>query len=289
LLRDADLAIANLESPAGNNPIPYLEKSVLFRADPADLDLLVDAGIDLVSLSNNHILDYGPGVAGRTEAELRGRGIAYAGLIREDGQAPRVDLEVRGLKIAFLSYCSVCHEKFQLQGSAPGSAPGIVGQMKKHMLKARQESDFVIVAMHWGQEYFGANDLQRRLAGELAAMGADVVVGHHTHVVQKAEMIGDTLVFYGLGNFLFDLSIEIAQDSVVALLTLSKGQRPHYELQPVLLEQGRPRPLGRDEAAYHRIEWIMKNGYEYGGRKDYPPKMRDFEMPTNERGAERQP
>jgi poly-gamma-glutamate capsule biosynthesis protein CapA/YwtB (metallophosphatase superfamily) len=120
-------------------------------------------------------------------------------------------------------------------------------------------------------------------------MGADVVVGHHTHVLQKAEMIGDTLVFYGLGNFLFDLSSEIAQDSVVALVTLSKGRRPIYELQPLSLEQGRPRPLGRDEAAFHRIEWILKNGYEYGGRKDYPPKMKDFKMPLNESGMEPRP
>jgi poly-gamma-glutamate capsule biosynthesis protein CapA/YwtB (metallophosphatase superfamily) len=141
--------------------------------------------------------------------------------------------------------------------------------MTPQVKRAKGQADFVVVLVHWGQEYGGSNDLQRKLAASLEKAGADLVIGSHAHVVQEVALQGRTLVAYNLGNFLFDLEYEISQDSLVLLVDLEPGKPPAFRAVPVGLENGRPEPVSNESVQGKRILKIVEEGYDYGGKKKY--------------------
>lgn len=109
ILDQADLVVANLESPVGKGGEKYTKKSVYLRGKTKDLDALAYGGIGLVTLANNHILDYGPKVMKQTVKGLEERGILYTGLAPEGGVAQEpIFVQVQGVTLAFLGFCSVC-------------------------------------------------------------------------------------------------------------------------------------------------------------------------------------
>ena len=185
ILDQADLVVANLESPVGKGGEKYTKKSVYLRGKAKDLDALVYGGIGLVTLANNHILDYGPEIMMQTEEGLDMRGIQHVGLAPRGGisQAP-VFIQSQGVTVAFLGFCSVCPGKFEPTQDRPGTEVAMASVMVPEVKKAKAKADYVIVLVHWGTEYYGANDLQRRLARSLQRAGADLVIGAHPHVLQ---------------------------------------------------------------------------------------------------------
>jgi gamma-polyglutamate biosynthesis protein CapA len=268
-LDEADLAVANLESPVGEGGEPYTRKSVYLKGKPQDLDALAYGGVGLVTLANNHVLDYGPEVMDQTTAGLEERGILHTGLSLSSGKPQEpVYVAVQGVTLAFLGYCSVCPGKFEPGRGKPGVEVALSAVMLPEIKKAKSKADFVIVMVHWGQEYYGTNDLQRRLAKSLQKGGADLVIGAHPHVLQKVQRIGKTLVAYSLGDFLFDLSHAACLDSCILMVDLQKGKKPQWEAVPLDLSSGRPEPLAGQNAQAVVIQQILKKGYEYNGWKD---------------------
>jgi poly-gamma-glutamate synthesis protein (capsule biosynthesis protein) len=265
----ADLVVANLESPVGEGGVPYAEKQVYLKGRPEALDALSLAGIEMVSLANNHILDYGPELAAQTRQELDARGIAYHGLVEEGGDSKPVILERQGVKMAFLSFCSVCPAEFEARGKAPGVGVALPSVMNPQVRKAKEKADYVVVLIHWGQEYGGSNPLQAKLASGLEKAGADLVIGSHAHVVQEVALQGRTLVAYNIGNFLFDLNYEVSQDSMVLLVDLAPGKPPVFRVIPVGLQNHRPEPVDVESKQGKRILKIAEEGYDYNGKKKY--------------------
>ncbi len=268
-LDEADLAVANLESPVGDGGKKYAEKSVYLKGRPQDLDALSYGGIGLVTLANNHVLDYGPDVMAQTVDGLDRRGILHTGLVSSSGKSQEpVYVAVQGVTLAFLAYCSVCPGEFEPGKNRPGVEVALSSVMLPEIKKARAKADFVIVLVHWGTEYFGVNALQKKLAQSLHKGGADMVIGAHPHVPQKIQRIGKTLVAYSLGDFLFDLSHAACQDSCILMVELQKGKKPQWEAVPLDLSSGRPEPLAGQNPQALVIQQILKKGYEYNGRKD---------------------
>ena len=164
---------------------------------------MVNKGFNLVSTANNHCLDMGwQGVVNSRKFWNAQKGVLMQGTNTSQAEYDETAvMEVNGIKIAFLSYCEHTNGINPDYNYEVNYFPGYEQEMLAKVRKAKEENDVVIIAMHWGTEYsYDVNDTQRSLARQLAEAGADVIVGNHVHVIEPFEWIGDTAVFYAMGN-----------------------------------------------------------------------------------------
>jgi poly-gamma-glutamate synthesis protein (capsule biosynthesis protein) len=285
-LDDSDLAVANLECAVGNGGAEYTPKSVYLKARPKDLDALSFGGIGLVTLANNHILDYGPEVLDQTIQGLDDRGIQHVGIAGANQHQPVVYMKLQGRTVAFLGFCSVCPGAFESTAKKTGVEVAMAKVMVPQVERAKRHADFVVVLVHWGQEYYGANALQKRLAKALSEAGADLVIGSHPHVLQKVDRIGKTLVAYSLGNFIFDMKYVACKNSCVLRVDLRKGKAPEWKCFPMDLGNDRPEPLADSLHQAKLIHRILREGYEYDGARRYQVV---FKAKSKHRPAEKKP
>jgi hypothetical protein len=184
----ADFALGNLECVVSPLGTPKPTAPVTFRAPELAFGAIQRAGFDLVSIANNHVLDYGPEALDDMVARLDRAGLAHIGVGRRS-VAPESPLirEIHGLKIGFFAFYDVEIEK-----------------ACRDVARARGSVDLVVVFNHWGVEAqtspLGA---QQSFGHALVDAGADLVVGAHAHVLQPEEWYRGKLIFYGLGNFVF--------------------------------------------------------------------------------------
>jgi poly-gamma-glutamate synthesis protein (capsule biosynthesis protein) len=237
LLRRADVTLVNLEAPAPDDHA-YHPSGYVFTADPALLTGLDRAGIDVVSLANNHIRNAGAAGISQTARHLDALGIAHAGAGRNAAAARRPAwLAAAGLRIAVLAYNGVGAARNATASSA-GAAPLKLASMRADIRAARGAgADVVIVVPHWGREYTDAVSAeQRRIAAGLVRAGADAVLGSHSHWAGPLELIDGRLVVYSLGDLVFDLQHDArTQQAFVAELTFVGSRLAQVELHPTLI------------------------------------------------------
>ncbi len=244
LTRDADIAFANLEtSITPGRPINTGEMT--FRADPDTVDGLADAGFDVVSLANNHTPNFGQKGLADTFKHLHDAGVAYAGAGEDYAAAhlPAV-IERNGLRFAFLAYNDhdVVPESYAAADGHAGTAIMNVDAVKAAVKAAREIADVIIVSMHSGHEYTYVPDAsQTAFARAAIDAGADLVIGHHAHVVQAVEQYGGKMIFYGLGNFIFDQQWSIPTREGMAIRVTFEGTRvADAEAFPVYITDAKP-------------------------------------------------
>jgi poly-gamma-glutamate synthesis protein (capsule biosynthesis protein) len=258
LLQNADVTIANLESALTNRGVEQI-KAYTFRVDPRFAGGLTQAGIDVVSLGNNHTADYGPEGVEDTIAALDAAGVANSGAGMDEASARRpAFVDAEALRIAFLSYTDIFENTFAGPGSA-GVALATVDAIGADVRAARAQADVVVVSLHFGIEYTDAPQAsQQQLARAAIDAGALLVLGSHPHTLQGWEHYGDGLIAYSLGNFIFDLDEEDltnlgrrAFDTAVLYVTLSSGGVIDVRAEPVTIDpnENRPRPATVEEAA----------------------------------------
>ena len=208
-LASADVAITNVESPLSDNdtePVP--DKDVYILGRPAAIDSIEACGIDMASMANNHIMDYGGPALKDTIDALDRIGVKHAGAGMTEEEAGKIaELEKDGVKIALLSWTDIVPDYFIAYGDEPGvvSARLNMDDACKRVREAKATHDIVLVSMHWGIEYEHYTDpgLQDDPAHKLVDAGADVILGNHPHVVQGIEFYKDSLIAYAHGNFVF--------------------------------------------------------------------------------------
>lgn len=246
-LRGADIAFANLETSI--TPGRAVEQGeMLFRADPRTVDGLVDAGFDVLSLANNHTPNFGQKGLRDTFRYLHDAGIAFAGA-GEDAAAARAPtvLERGGRRFAFLAFndTDVVPASYAAGPAHAGTAFMDVDVMAEAVRDARKAADVVIVSMHSGREYAYVPDAsQVRFARAAIDAGADLVIGHHPHVVQTVERYKDKLIFYSLGNFVFDqMWSEPTREGLAVKFTFEGPRVVRADLLPVRIEDyAQPHP-----------------------------------------------
>lgn len=207
ILKTGNLVFGNLESPL----LPGREiktGEMLFRADPQFVTALRDANFSVVSLANNHTPNFGEkGLTSTRDAlDKAGIGFAGAGQNKEQAFAPYI-ITKNNIRFAFLAYNdpSVVPETYCASKLLSGTACMDIEQMKEDVSLAKQNADIVIVSLHAGDEYKPTpNEIQKTFAHAAVDAGADIVIGHHPHVVQTAEIYHSKYIFYSLGNFVFD-------------------------------------------------------------------------------------
>lgn len=323
ILRSADGVFANLEVPLTNHHAPA-DKLVRFRSDPALARELTGWGVDVVSVANNHACDHGiEGMLDTTEA-LREAGVdaVGAGLDLEAALRPQIRVH-GGVRVAFLALASTLPNGCGAAPDRPGIAPvrvlsrfvvdpvtideepGIsplvetkamdqdVAAATDAVRAAREISDIVVVACHWGvphgwvAPYQGElATYQQPLAHALIDAGADAVAGHHPHVLHGVEMYEGRPIFYSLGNFLFhafasgdprmgrpepryswdSLRGEANRYGGIAHLTWDGAREPpRVELLPVRLDERGEPALAKGDAAGWALERIEMLSREFRG------------------------
>ena len=264
-LRGADVSFANLESPLGDRG-RFIN---MFQAPPEAVEGLAFAGLDVVSLANNHALDYHHEGLLETMRLLREYGIDWVGAGRnlQKARAPLIR-EVGGVSIGFLAYTEMwfvySREPISWRATAeePGVAPAELDQIVEDVQKLRELVDVVVVSMHWGKEYVHEpTPEQMRLARAAADAGADLIVGHHPHVLQGLEFYNQSVIAYSLGNFVFDLNLPSTWETMLLEFTLSEQGVRDLAILPARIFGVQPRILdgAPREAAYQRIRQYSLN------------------------------
>lgn len=206
IFKDSEIVCANLENPLIANGSPVEGKCVL-RGVPEWAEILKNTGINLVSLANNHMMDFGSEGLRSTINALQKSGILFvgAGENKSSACAP-VYMETSHGRVAILARTEV---EVSSPSYATESIPGVALLQEEETLSSirlcKENSELIILMIHWGiEEYDYPSPAQKSLAQKLLKSGADIIVGHHPHVLQGLETYGNKLVAYSLGNFIFD-------------------------------------------------------------------------------------
>lgn len=242
LFTDADCRIVNLEAPIGR----CQKKDRILKTGPhlsaapeTALPPLKALGVDLVTLANNHLMDYGPPGLATTLASLKGAGIAAVGAGPDLAAAAEPFVfERNGLRIAVLNFCE--NEWAGAGPASPGANPYDVAANAKSIRAARGRSDLVLVVIHGGQEdYHFPTPRMVRQYRFYAECGASAIVGHHPHCIGGVEVFGGTPIFYSLGNFLFTLPSRYDwwYTGLVLSLRAERGSPLSWELVPVSMSK----------------------------------------------------
>ncbi len=202
----ADLVIGNLEAVLiADRPMDPPWRYCL-RGAPEYAEVLAKAGFHVLSLAANHSMDYGWDALAETIARVQATGIKTVGAGKDLAEARRpAVLDIHGLRVAVLAYCSI-HVEIDLYATEgkPGVAYANESWIQTDVAAAKAKNDVVLVCLHWGQEYVHyPRPRQRELARGVLAAGADLIIGHHPHVLQGIEHVGKKAIVYSLGNFMF--------------------------------------------------------------------------------------
>lgn len=206
LLQNADIAIANLEAPFAKSGVgePY-PKQYTFKVPPRFAQGAALAGFDLLTLANNHVLDYGASALQTTLQTLDSLNILHcgAGMTLQDAHDP-ARLIRNGMTFGFLAYSMTYPDSFWAAPGRCGTAFPSSARLKRQIRELKTLTDYVIVSFHWGGERLSnPKAYQQDYARQAIDAGADVIIGHHPHVVQGVEIYNGKLIAYSLGNFVF--------------------------------------------------------------------------------------
>jgi len=228
---DYDFVFANLEGPVTPNRVPT-GKSIAFQFSPEHLDILTENQFNMVSVANNHTFDMGWAGYEDTYRYLAERDIVALGDPRGVSEKSSYETEINGQKIGFAAFN---HSDFKI----------VLQEALDVVAELRERNDFVVVSIHWGVEYQNVpQPWQREWAKKMVASGADLILGHHPHVLQGLEFIEGKPVFYSLGNFVFDQWFSIPTQETIALglefETRDDSRYLNLDFTPIRLDYARP-------------------------------------------------
>lgn len=280
-VRGADLAFANVEIPWTSSRTGTVRKTkeelkrrdqFILKADPRHAPFFAGTGFDFASLANNHAMDYGPQGMDETISLLEGQKIAYAGAGANlrDAMRPAIRVLPDGTRVGMVSAMA-----FMTAGAlwkitpATETAPGVntfsfggtIGkaarlQLTDYLGKARKECDLLVVAVHWGTERKTLpNPYQVTLGRALVDAGADIVWGHHPHVLQGAELYRGKPILYSMGNLISALPGE------TGLLKMEgRGKKRTFTFLPARISGGKVSrlPVAQTPAAQKRFSALCE-------------------------------
>jgi poly-gamma-glutamate synthesis protein (capsule biosynthesis protein) len=276
LVRDADLAVANLEAPitGGGDEIPVYTKYV-YRAPPASAKALAWAGVDLVTLANNHAVDYGRSGIFDTMKNVRAAGVELIGASPSgDGEARRGAIVTIGeLRVGVLAYCEdqllfrVWVDLFARRGHG-GVAALTRANLAGDVARLRPQVDLLVVALHAGNDYAPPAASTIDWAERAVDLGADLVVVHHPHVAHPVLLHHGRPILLSLGNYAWGAPGHDDLDYGWLALAHARGRRfDRVELVPLAVQNRRvafrPEPLDGEERT-RAIGKLIDDSRRYG-------------------------
>lgn len=281
-LNDHDIIFANLEAPLSLRGETFPMKCSL-RSNPHYVEGLKEAGFNVLSLANNHILDYKEEAFYDTFEYLDRFNISYfgAGKNIKESRKP-VILETRGVKIGFLGYCDVVIDSpFYASDNERGIAPLKQSFISEDISRLKKLVDVTIVSLHWGIEnwcYPSPNQID--IAHNIINFGADLILGHHPHVPQGIEKYKNGYIAYSLGNFIFSdihwfwmneagkkmrSAVRLNnnnRESIILTVSLTKSGIQRLELAPCLISKNlQPVLITDNESLKKKINKLSEKYY----------------------------
>lgn len=240
-IRNYDLAFCNLECPVCATGYP-LNKKYCFRGDTSFINSVVDAGFDIISIANNHTLDWGREGFMETMNLLKKKGLYPIGGGKNQTTARKPTIiTLNGLKFAFFGFVDMLPDAIVYLKDKPGPAYASTKEIIKEIRKVRNKVDFIIVSIHWGIE-FNRYPTMRQIekAHKMIDAGADLIIGHHPHVLQSIEVYKKRPIIYSMGNFVFDQHKLYQRQSAIFTCVFSRGKVDSISLIPILIKKFRP-------------------------------------------------
>ncbi|MEU3026808.1 CapA family protein [Streptomyces incarnatus] len=234
----ADLAICHFEPVMGRARGPF-EGFPDFQVPPQTARTIKDIGYDTCSTASNHTLDHGYAGVKRTLDALDEAGLKHTGSARTRKEAltPLV-LDVKGVKVAQLSFAYGFNEPHELPAGKPWVADRQdLGRIQAAEKRAREAgAEVVILSLHWGREHHPEpSSSQISFARQIAEhTGINLVIGHHAHVVEPMEKVGDTWITYGLGNQIarHEVPTGLTEEGVIAWFAFTEHGKGHWAVRP---------------------------------------------------------
>ncbi len=250
-----DAMMVNLEN-AVTRSVDSVEKEFVFGMRPEYLALLGKAKITLVNCANNHAADFGTEGILETIRMLDSAGIRHVGIGRSIAEARKpVVLTLNGIRIGFLGYGGV--SAFLASRTDPGTAPRSKRIISADIARLRSRVNFIVVNLHWGEELAEEPDsAQIVLAHALVDAGADLIIGHHPHVLQGIERYHGRTIVYSLGNFIFGGNARAANCTTAIVKTRFTRDSADTQLVPIQVRNWRPEPA--DSASALRIRQLVE-------------------------------
>ena len=260
-LHTADIVFANLEGPITKGP-PVKDNEMVLHDNPGAEDGLSYAGISVVSLANNHTPDYGAKGIVDTIKALDAKGILHTGAGNNLDQArtPAI-ITKNGITIAFLAYTDfdVVPQRYGATTTKPGTNFMDIKRVSNDVASVRKKASIVIVSMHSGKEYSHIPDaFQREFAHAAIDAGADMVIGHHPHVIQSMETYKKKYIFYSLGNTIFDQSFSRdTQEGMTVRAVVDSNGVVSIQTNPIVISPTFQAALINDPRVIKRINTLL--------------------------------
>ena len=236
IMNDSSVMIVNSEFTVSKRGTPIKGKQYTFRAKPERLNIYYEMGVDMVTLANNHVYDYGSVAFNDMLAAFKEYKIPYIGAGKNLSEASKeYYFIVNGYKIAFINGSRA--EKYRLTPGATKNSEGIflcydTTNMVNKIKEVRKNSDYVITIVHYGRE--NSHELEKEQINssyECIDAGSDVIVGHHAHTLQGVEYYKDKPIIYNLGNFIFN---PLVIDTAIFQIELEDNGNMKYKMIPAL-------------------------------------------------------
>jgi len=240
-ISSADIAFCNLECTLSTGGVVQ-RRRFQFRADPKLAGALRDAGFDVACLANNHTLDYGRDAMMDTVRAVRKAGMIAVGAGKDRADALALQIVRRnGLTIGFLAYTDLATDGVVRLSDRPTVAGLNPDELPAQIKSARKRCDALVVSFHWGVEYMKRpTERQRHIAHVCIDNGADVVLGHHPHVLQPTETYKGRPIIYSMGAFVWDAKIFGTDRSAIYTIELGKESARLVKSAAVRIKGCRP-------------------------------------------------
>ncbi|MFB0510195.1 MAG: CapA family protein, partial [bacterium] len=289
----ADITVANLESPLTTTGPRHPTKPIVFRGRPENVAGLVHAGIDVVSLANNHIIDYGLEGMRQTQSVLAENGILYSGAGANSYEAFLPIFRLKsGVNIGFLAFCNRTgqYDNYQPYLNAGFNKSGFayltLFDLSQQIQNIEASADLIVVEMHSGNEYspippnlsenveLNEDEFYSPLSlspdsGDIEIRhhaideGADLVINHHPHMIQGFEVYNGKLIAHSLGDFTFDLDYPETYPTVILNAKIDATGFYDYYVTPVYIDDYIPF-RARGELGIHILDYLAQRSKELG-------------------------
>ncbi len=259
IFSSADISFVNLETCVSDRGTSEKKEGYGFQTLPEFLQVYTEAGIDLVSVANNHVRDFGMDALDDTFSNLETYGISYIGAGRNITEAEKMIVyETNGVKVGFtaLNMINMDPTWYAKDDRAGINCIDFANSEKYLSLISEYDKhcDVLIVSVHWGIEYTNAiTDEQQQFGHMLCDNGADIILGHHSHTLQPIEYYNGNMIFYSLGNFLFYKMDDEAGKTAIFEMEIDKNGFVSGKLSPVFITNCKSTLLDTDNEMYGEI------------------------------------